>query len=605
MVEKFTAEERKQSRAEQIDGENQFRGLNLVHHFTRSSEMLASIRVPIPPQTSICKRLIFWDFDASMISDMVGILLASGLVILERGLKWVFVVVLREDELGLAVDALSYDYSASIECLASPLKPQYEGGIVGNPELDHGMTGWTTFGDAQIEQRVSKEGNNFIVAHHRNQPHDSFSQKFYLETGKLYTFSAWLQVSEENAQVAAIFKTQSGFEHAGWVAAKSGCWSMLKGGLTVNASGPADLYFESKNTSVEIRADSISLQPFTEEEWGSHQQQSIEKARKSSVKLVAVDADGNPVPNATVTVTQINGRFPFGCAISDQIIYNTGYQNWFKSKFRYTTFENEMKWTSTEYARGREDYSKPDAMLRFTSQNGISVRGHNVLWDDKRFVPGWAQSLSPKDLRFAVDSRVNSLVISWDVVNENLHFNFYESVFGKYASAILYSKANGIDGGTTTLYLNEYNTIEEPGDGASSPDKYLQKIRELRLGGYKGPLEQVLREGHGHPSVRGISLWSAWRPQGCYAMCLTDNNFRNLPTGDVVDKLIREWGTFPEGFSGVTDSKGRIEARLFHGDYKVTVTHPNINGSSVVDQSFEVGPMDESQKKIVHVKVSI
>lgn len=76
-----------------------------------------------------------------------------------------------------------------LQCLARPLKPQYEGGIVGNPELDHGIKGWTTFGDAQIEQRVSKEGNNFIVAHHRNQPHDSFSQKFYLETGKFYTFS--------------------------------------------------------------------------------------------------------------------------------------------------------------------------------------------------------------------------------------------------------------------------------------------------------------------------------------------------------------------------------------------------------------------------------
>lgn len=144
------------------------------------------------------------------------------------------------------------------------------------------------------------------------------------------------------------------------------------------------------------------------------------------MKLVAVDADGNPVPNATVTVTQINGRFPFGCAISDQIIYNTGYQNWFKSKFRYTTFENEMKWTSTEYARGREDYSKPDAMLRFTSQNGISVRGHNVLWDDKRFVPGWAQSLSPKDLRFAVDSRVNSIVRRY-YGKVRCHFEFCDS----------------------------------------------------------------------------------------------------------------------------------------------------------------------------------
>lgn len=44
--------------------------------------------------------------------------------------------------------------------------------------------------------------------------------------------------------VAVIFKTQSGFQHAAWAIAKSGCWSMFKGGLVVNASGPAELYFE-------------------------------------------------------------------------------------------------------------------------------------------------------------------------------------------------------------------------------------------------------------------------------------------------------------------------------------------------------------------------
>lgn len=59
-----------------------------------------------------------------------------------------------------------------------------------------------------------------------------------------YLNAAWLQVSQGNAKVAAIFKTMSGFQHAGWVVAKSGCWSMLKGGLIVNSSGPVDLYFE-------------------------------------------------------------------------------------------------------------------------------------------------------------------------------------------------------------------------------------------------------------------------------------------------------------------------------------------------------------------------
>ena len=50
-------------------------------------------------------------------------------------------------------------------------------------------------------------------------------------------------------------------------------------------------------------------------------------------------------------------------------------------------------------------------------------------------------------------------------------------------------------------------------------------------------LEEVLREGFSHPSVNGIMLWTALHPNGCYQMCLTDNNFQNLLAGEMVDKL--------------------------------------------------------------------
>ena len=46
--------------------------------------------------------------------------------------------------------------------------------------------------------------------------------------------------------MTAVFKTASGFMNAGTVRAEAGCWSMLKGGLTVNVSGPAEDYFEVK-----------------------------------------------------------------------------------------------------------------------------------------------------------------------------------------------------------------------------------------------------------------------------------------------------------------------------------------------------------------------
>ncbi|PQQ00518.1 uncharacterized protein Pyn_31841 [Prunus yedoensis var. nudiflora] len=145
---------------------------------------------------------------------------------------------------GFQVNALSYDYTASIECSAKPHKPQYNGGIIVNPELNHGLNGWSSFGNAKIQLRES-EGNRFIVAHGRQQSYDSISQKTYLQSNKFYTFSAWIQVSSGSVPVTAIFKTSSGFIHAGAIVAESNCWSMLKGGLTVDASVPAELYFET------------------------------------------------------------------------------------------------------------------------------------------------------------------------------------------------------------------------------------------------------------------------------------------------------------------------------------------------------------------------
>lgn len=93
-------------------------------------------------------------------------------------------------------------------------------------------------------------------------------------------------------------------------------------------------------------------------------------------------------------------------------------------------------------------------------------------------------------------------------------------------------------------------------------------------------LEQILRETRSHPGVNGIVMWAAWRAEGCYRMCLTDNNFNNLKTGDVVDKLLHEWGW--EGFiAGTTDANGFFETSLFHGDYHVKIKHPDVKNSSL------------------------
>ncbi|CAN6987801.1 unnamed protein product [Brassica oleracea var. botrytis] len=535
-----------------------------------------------------------------------------------------------------------YDYSATIECLENPNKPQYNGGIIVNPDLQNGSQGWSQMGNTKVDF-TEFGGNKFVIARGRNQSYDSVSQKVYLEKGLLYTFSAWLQVSQGNSPVRAVFKKNGEYKHAGSVIAESKCWSMLKGGLTVDESGPADLYFESEDTTAEIWVDSVSLQPFTQKEWNSHHKQSINITRKGAVRIRAVNSAGEPVPNATISIVQNRLGFPFGCSAGSNILGNQAFQDWFTKRFTVTAFENEMKWYSTEVVRGKEDYSTADAMVRLFKQHGIAIRGHHIILDDPKYQLSWVTALNGPDLYKAVKRRVDSVVsrykgqlASWDVVNENLHFSFFENKMGPKASYNVFEQAHAVDP-TTTMFMNEFNTLEQPGDGVSSPAKYLQKLRELQsirapgniplgigleshffstpnipymrsaldtLGATGLPIwltevdvaappnvqanyfEQVLREGHAHPKVTGMVTWSGYNPKGCFRMCLTDGNFRNLPTGDVVDKLLREWGGLRGKTTGLTDADGYFEASLFHGDYDLSIAHPLTN--STASHSFKL-----------------
>ncbi|XP_062210256.1 endo-1,4-beta-xylanase 5-like [Phragmites australis] len=546
----------------------------------------------------------------------------------------------------LMVQSLPYDYSSSSECLPEPLEPHYGGGIIRNADFSTGLQGWSAFGYGIVSEGASAAGNRFAVARNRTRPYQSVSQKVYLQNDTHYTLSAWLQVSDGSADVRAVVKTSGDFIHAGGVDARSGCWSILKGGLTAAASGPAELYFES-NATVDIWVDNVSLQPFSKEEWAAHHDASIKKARKKTVRLRARDSTGKPVPGAQMRIEHVRNGFPLGSAMSSEILYNPAYQQWFTSRFTVTTFENEMKWYSTEPVQGHEDYSVPDAMLRFAKNHGIAVRGHNIFWDDPSTQMAWVKALSVDQLQRATARRTKSVmsryagqVIAWDVVNENLHFNFFEDRFGWEASASFYRLAHQMDG-SALMSMNEFNTLEQPSDLSVVPGKYLGKLWQIKdfpgngnaarmaigLEGHfdvpnipyiraaldtmsnanvpiwlteidvkPGPnqadhLEQILREVYAHPAVHGIILWTARHPQGCYVMCLTDNDFNNLPTGDVVDKLIWEWKT--SSHVGVADAEGYYEAELFHGDYKVTVSHPAAN--STVVQSLSVDKESDNE----------
>ena len=296
-------------------------------------------------------------------------------------------------------------------------------------------------------------------------------------------------------------------------------------------------------------------------------------------------------------------------------------------------FENELKWYATEAEQGKINYTVADQMMEFVRANKLIVRGHNIFWEDPKYTPAWVRNLTGPALQSAVNSRIQSLMnkykeefIHWDVSNEILHFDFYEQRLGPNAALHFFQTAHQSDP-LATLFMNEYNVVETCSDVNSTVDSYISRLRELRRGGVstdgiglqghftvpnlplmraiidkmttlKLPiwltevdissklskekqavyLEQVLREGFSHPSVSGIMLWTALHPNGCYQMCLTDNNLQNLPAGDVVDRLLKEWQTGE--VTGHTDAHGSYSFYGFLGEYKVSVKYGNRTANS-------------------------
>ncbi|EEE50812.1 hypothetical protein OsJ_31205 [Oryza sativa Japonica Group] len=533
------------------------------------------------------------------------------------------------------------------------MKPLYNGGIIQNGEFNSGLMGWSTHRDIKAGLSSSPSGNKFAVVQRADSlsgaavPSRSVYQKIQLQGDTHYSLSAWLQVSAGAAHVKAFVKTPNGERVvAGSVSAQSGCWSMLKGGMTAYSSGPGQIFFES-DAPVDIWMDSVSLQPFTFDEWDAHRQQSAAKVRRSTVRVVVRGADGAPMANATVIVELLRAGFPFGNALTKEILDLPAYEKWFTSRFTVATFENEMKWYSNEWAQNNEDYRVADAMLKLAQKYNIKVSLTSDI-DPTVSRHSYTSTCGDAEAAQVGGDAVRREGDHWDVVNENLHFNFFETKLGPNASPMIYNQVGALDK-NAILFMNEFNTLEQPGDPNPVPSKYVAKMKQiqsypgnsaLKLGVgleshfstpnipymrsaldtlaqlklpmwltevdvVKGPnqvkfLEQVLREGYAHPSVNGMIMWAAWHAKGCYVMCLTDNSFKNLPVGTLVDKLIAEWKTHKT--AATTGADGAVELDLPHGDYNLTVSHPSL-GTNATVRAMTVDAASLASERLVNIKV--
>jgi hypothetical protein len=72
------------------------------------------------------------------------------------------------------------------------------------------------------------------------------------------------------------------------------------------------------------------------------------QVRKRDVLVRVTDGFGNPVPNASVAISQLQQTFPFGSDLNDDAYNDTAYRNWFASKwgggYSWTAYTDALKW---------------------------------------------------------------------------------------------------------------------------------------------------------------------------------------------------------------------------------------------------------------------
>jgi endo-1,4-beta-xylanase len=206
----------------------------------------------------------------------------------------------------------------------------------------------------------------------------------------------------------------------------------------------------------------------------------IAKYRKGEITVKAK-------PGSEVKMEQVAHEFWFGCAISDGIFNGRAsendqkmYKEKFLENFNSAVTENAVKWPGMERRKGEVDYSLVDAMLQWTGENNIPLRGHNIFWGIEQFIQPWIKELTDEELEQILKNRAESLTsrykgrfAEYDLNNEMIHGNYYENRLGPDITRKMAEWCKNGDP-DVKLYLNDYDILT----GKKLPE-YMAQIRLL------------------------------------------------------------------------------------------------------------------------------
>jgi len=281
-------------------------------------------------------------------------------------------------------------------------------------------------------------------------------------------------------------------------------------------------------------------------------------------------------PGDKVSVEQLSHEFWFGCAITNSIASarmpendKKLYKEKFLEYFNSAVTENAVKWPDMEPRKGEVNYSTIDAILAWTEENKIPLRGHNLFWGIEKFVQPWVKELSDDELRQTLQKRAETVTAKYkgrfaeyDLNNEMIHGNYYEVRLGPEITKQMAQWAHKGDP-DAKLWLNDYDILT-----GNRLDDYMAHIRKLLKQGV--PVAGIGVQGHLHAETFDrVQLKKA----------LDSLSIFNLPIRITEFNIPGQRSKYYNNRSlRMTPSEEEQNARELTDYYKICFAHPSVQG---------------------------
>ena len=368
--------------------------------------------------------------------------------------------------------------------------------------------------------------------------------------------------------------------------------------------------------------------------WRAAAQARINQHRTADFNVRVVDAQGSPVPGASVSLDMTRSAFGFGSAVvAEMLVSDTpeaeSYRGIVSEHFNEVVFENDMKWG---FQGSR--LANTDAAVDWLEAQGIAVRGHCLVWPSWGHVPETLKQLNDAGdhdaMREVIAERIAGAVgryagrlMDWDVMNEVFTNHDLVDVLGEPEMARWFEQAHAADP-AAKLYINDYGILTGGGTDEAHQAAYEATIRGLIEHG--APIHGVGMQGHfgqtltpphtllkvldryaamglgikvtefdismdnesmqaayardfltamySHPAVEAVVMWGFWeRRHWRPNAAWWRADWSPRPAVAAMRTLLEDqWWTREQGS---TDAQGRWSARGHLGEYRVRVTTPD------------------------------